>query len=333
MHSGNDILIIKLGALGDVILATPHIKRIVEACPDAQVTLMTAPGYAVLVQGHPGLEVVAFRRRGFIEMWRILAWLRSRRFAVVYDLQGSLRSRIMTRVSGARRCIARKPGPACRDLPPEQRNRAHVFQELNALLESAGIEPAQPRAWLSGVEEAGPKVVTWLKNYKLQNKRLVLIHAGCSRRWPSKRWEEAHYAALATALESRGFSVLWIGGQEEGDLNRRLARQAGVDASGLFTLAELVALGQRAEFALVNDSGPMHVLSAAPLPVYAFFGPTDWRCSHALGQEGRILGKAVPCSPCHLPVCPPEREHRCLRTMTPALVMSRLEEDGYFRGH
>ena len=70
-------------------------------------TLLTSPGYACLVEGHEALRVVTFERRGFIEMWRVLAWLRRSAFEMVYDLQGSLRSRIMTRLSGAcrRMCI------------------------------------------------------------------------------------------------------------------------------------------------------------------------------------------------------------------------------------
>jgi ADP-heptose:LPS heptosyltransferase len=72
----------------------------------------------------------------------------------------------------------------------------------------------------------------------------------------------------------------------------------------------------------------MHVLAAAGLPVYAFFGPTDWRRSHALGQEQHVLHHAVDCSPCYLPVCPPARAHACLHGVKPAMVIERLEQDG-----
>mgnify|MGYP000588531947 CR=1 FL=1 len=68
--------------------------------------------------------------------------------------------------------------------------------------------------------------------------------------------------------------------------------------------------------------------AAAGLPVYAFFGPTDWRRSHALGQQDRVLTNPVPCSPCHLPVCPPEKRHTCLDGITPAAVLARMESDG-----
>jgi hypothetical protein len=103
-----------------------------------------------------------------------------------------------------------------------------------------------------------------------------------------------------------------------------------VDATAAFNLVELAALGRRAEFAVVNDSAPMHILSASPLPVYALFGPTDWRRSHGLGQAERVLINPVACSPCHRPVCPPGFDHRCLNELTPANVLARLAADGWF---
>ena len=238
---GNRILIIKLGALGDVVLATPQLRAIVEAYPEAEVTLLTSPACAGLVRGLPGLEVAAFRRRGFAEMWRVLAWLRRRRFAVVFDLQGSLRSRIMTRCSGARWRIGRRPGSAYTHTPTAGGEREHAFEGLNRLIAAAGLDPAPPQAWLPASAAADAKVAAWLDRHDLASRRCVVLHAGSSGRWPSKRWEEAHYAALASALAHRGFGVIWIGADEDLALNRRLARQVGVDASGAFTLPELAA--------------------------------------------------------------------------------------------
>jgi len=329
MASGNRILIIKLGALGDVVLATPHIRAVVEAYPEAEVTLLTSPGCAALVQGLPGLEVVAFKRRGFAEMGRVLAWLRQLRFAVVFDLQGSLRSRLMTWCSGARQRIGRRPGFAYTRAPMPGVQTEHAFDALNRLLGTAGIDPAPRKAWLPVTVAVEAKVTDWLERNGLAQRRRVLLHAGSSERWISKRWEEAHFATLATALAQRGYAVIWIGANEDRDVNRRLARQVGVDATGVFSLVELAAMGRRAEFAIVNDSAPMHILSASPLPVYALFGPTDWRRSHGLGQADRVLVNPVACSPCHRPVCPPGLDHRCLNELMPGQVLSRLAADGW----
>jgi len=279
MAGSNRILVIKLGALGDMVLATPQLRAVVEAYPEAEVTLLTSPACAALVQGLPGLEVVAFRRRGFVEMVRVLAWLRRRRFAVVFDLQGSLRSRIMTRCSGARQRIGRRPGFAYTHAPAASAGSVHAFDASNRLLAAAGLDPAPPLAWLPSSAKAQAKVVDWLECHGLAARPCVVLHAGSSARWPSKRWEESHFADLAAALAGRGCGVVWIGADEDRELNRRLAGRVGVDATGAFSLPELAALGRRAAFAVVNDSAPMHILSASGLAVYALFGPTDWRRS------------------------------------------------------
>jgi ADP-heptose:LPS heptosyltransferase len=204
----------------------------------------------------------------------------------------------------------------------------HAFDALNRLLRCAGIKPVTPGLRLEAGETARQRVADWLQAHEVRDTRLALVHAGSSERWLSKRWDEQHYAELAKQLEARDCAVVWIGGEPDRALNRRLSSLAGLDATGAFDFRQLIALGEQAAFAVASDSGPMHILAAAGLPVYAFFGPTDWRRSHAPGQQDRVLTHAVPCSPCHLPVCPPGRRHRCLDAISPAEVIERLEKDG-----
>lgn len=322
------VLAIKLGALGDVILALPHIERILASHAADRVTLLTAPPYADLLAAIPRLEVAAFPRRGARAMTQVLLWLLRQSFDVVYDLQGSVRSRIMTRLTRAARRVGEGPGFAYTHAAPAPAGPVHAVQSLNALLAAGGLEPAAALPCLPVPEPAVRKIDAWLRLEGLQARQPVLLHPGCSARWPSKRWSEAAFRELARRLLQRGLDVIWIGGADETDRLRRVASGCGINAAGLFTLSEIAALGRRAAFAVTNDSGPMHVLAAAGLPVYAFFGPTDWHRSHAPGQAGRVLTNPVECSPCHLGVCPPERGHACLAGVTPAQVLARLEADG-----
>jgi ADP-heptose:LPS heptosyltransferase len=321
------VLIIKLGALGDVVLSTPQLVRLTETHAGDRIILLTAPAYVELVAGLP-LQVVAFRRKGFIEMLRVIRWLLGQQFDVVYDLQWSLRSRVMTLLTQAGKRVGRSHGVAYTHTPLAATDPVHAFDRLNDVLVAGGVEAAVPRLQLPVGSAAASRVTAWLQQQGIEDRQLVLVHAGCSSQWPSKRWDEAHFLALATALEARGLVVVWIGGEDERALNGRLAGYTGMDATAVFSFAGLLALAGHAAFAVTNDSGPMHVLSAAGLPVYAFFGPTDWRRSHALGQAARVLLNPVPCSPCQLPVCPPERQHACMQGITPEAVLARLEADG-----
>jgi len=325
--TGKNILVIKLGALGDVILCLPQLAHILEVHAADRVTLLTAPEYARLVAGFPHLQVACFRRKGALEMARMLAWLLGRQFDEVYDLQGSLRSRVMTRITRAQKRVGPAPGIAYTHTPATGSAAVHAFDRFNAVLVAGGIGAAEPVFRQPWLPEGRAEIEVWLRDHGLQGRRLALLHAGASPQWVSKRWDEKNYRELAAALVARGIGVVWIGAASERDLNRRLSAEAGIDATGRFDYRELAALAGQARFAITNDSGPMHLLSTAGLPVYAFFGPTDWRRSHALGQQGRVLTNPVPCSPCALSVCPPERRHACLDGITPAMVLTRLEVD------
>ena len=168
----------------------------------------------------------------------------------------------------------------------------HAVERLNALLAVAGVVPPTTGLALIPTGRSVAAVSAWLEAHLPGKRKPVLIHAGSSKRWPSKRWEAAHYVDLARQLEARGLSVIWIGAEDDRALNRQLAQEAGVDACGAFTCMDLVALGKRAAFAITSDSAPMHVLSMAGIPVYAFFGPTDWQRSHASGSAAKC-----PCQP------------------------------------
>jgi len=322
-----NVLVIKLGALGDVVLSVPQLLRLVETHAGDRITLLTAPAYVELVAGLP-LQLVAFQRKGFVEMLRVVRWLLGQHFDVVYDLQGSLRSRVMTLLTQADKRVGRRPGIAYTHTPLATTDGVHAFDRLNDILVAGGVEAALPALQLPVSATASSRVAVWLQQQGLAGRPLVLMHAGSSRQWLAKRWGEAHFQTLATTLEARGFVVIWIGGEDERALNNRLASHTGVDATAAFSFSELLALAGHAAFAVTNDSGPMHVLSAAGLPVYAFFGPTDWQRSHAPGQAARVLVNPVPCSPCQLPVCPPQHRHACLQGITPETVLARLEADG-----
>ncbi len=320
------VLIINWGALGDVVISTPHIEAILAGHPQVEASLLTAPAFAPLFAGHPRLQVMTFPRKG--AMLDALYWVRRQHFTAVYDMQGTERSAILTRLSGARRRV----GLGSRriythNLPDDDRN-VHIFERVNRLLVGAGMPAAEPhpRLWPTVSEQKA--VVERLAAEGLSRRAFALLHAGSSARWQSKRWEAEHFVALAHGIEAAGIAVLWIGGPDEAELNRTLAAQAGRDLTGAFSIPGLSEVARHARFAVVNDSGPMHLLSAAGIPVYAFFGPTDWRRHHAIGQGDRVFVHPVECSPCYLGECPPVRRHACLAEISPGQVSERLRGDG-----
>ncbi len=316
------ILIIKLGALGDVIMATPIIKQIQQQHDRDELYLLTTPSFLNLFKNWKGLKTVAFPRHGLLSIPRSVSWIRQHKFDVLYDIQSNDRTSIISALSGIHKRVGNHPRFPYHLHPPEPYvGQCHAFERLNQILLSANITPAPQTPWLPKDKQEESFVESWLKQRGLLNKQLVLLHAGSSKKHPDKRWP--CFGELAKVLERNSYMVLWIGGDDDLEINRKLATQAGYDASNAFNILQLIELGRLASFAITNDSAPMHVLSCSMIPIYGLFGPTNWRRAHALGQQHRVITPATDIISQDNAFTP-----RPLDTLSIDNVLERLRKDG-----
>lgn len=327
MPAGMKCLIIKLGALGDVVMSTALVEAI-RRHHDAvdSLVVLTTPAFAPLFERFDGLSVVAFERRGVAAMLRVVRFLRRERFDRIYDLQGNDRTQAWCALSGARERVgnhSRYPYTHHPDTP--WRGQSHIFTRLCAVLASAGIDDVDARPRLPCGERERGQVDAWLDSHGLSPGAFVLLHAGASAARPDKRWP--HFAALAERLAAARLAVVWIGAAPDADTNRALAAVTGIDATAAFDVPALAELGRRARFAVTNDSGPMHVLSAAGLPVFGLFGPSDWRRNHAVGQAERALACVELVPDYH-----GRRTGDCLAAIGVDTVLARLAAEGLLAG-
>lgn len=324
------VLVIKLGALGDVVIATSALRRIQLSYPGSEIWLLTAEAFAPLFADWPGLHVHATPRRGLRHMLQLLRWLREQRFDVIFDLQSNDRSALLCACSGTRMRVGNHPRfPYTHHPPTRHASEESGFTRLQLMLQAAGLPEAGARPCVPVGDQERRSVQAWLQQQALEDSRFVVMHAGASPRWPAKRWP--HYARLAAALEQRGLRVVWLGAAADRSVNGELARATGIDATDCFSIGALAELARHARFAVTNDSGPMHLLAAAGIPVYALFGPTDWRRAHALGQRERVLANPRPCAACSRADRATATDHSCLPGITAVEVLARLERDGLLR--
>jgi ADP-heptose:LPS heptosyltransferase len=307
------VLIIKTGALGDVIMATPLIAAIQAAHMDAEISLVTSPLFAPLFEHWPSLRTYAFPLRGRAAMLRQLAWTRGQSFTRVYDLQGNDRTALLCAFSGIGDRVGNHPRFPYTHHPPDRwRGHSHIFERMNRVLAAAGVIKAEPRPWLPSTAEDERRVDAWLASSHCAAEDCVALHGGASVTRAEKRWPYFH--RLAERLVECGLTPVWIGAAAEADANREAHRAVGgVDATNAFTITQLAEFGRRIRFAVTNDSGPMHVLSLAPIPVFGLFGPSDWRRNHALGQAAHV-------------VTPPDGMGDDLGNLQVERVWARLEE-------
>lgn len=322
------VLLIKLGALGDIVISTAHIQVLMEQHREDQVTLITSEPFTGLFSAFRFHEVIAIPRKGLLPLLKTAARVWRGGFDAVYDLQTNDRTALLVLCSRAPfRLGMGERFFYTHHEKAEDRASLHIFERVQRLFATAGLPEARPVPVFGVTETAARRVSEWLTAH-CDDQPFVVMHAGCSPRWLSKRWPEENFLALAQKLQAAGVQTVWIGGPDDREINARLCAETGIDAAGVFSFEELVALARRARCAFMNDSGPMHILAAADIPLYAFFGPTNWRRSHAVGQADHVLCAEVECSPCFLEQCPPEKKHACMRNLTPELVWERLQADG-----
>ncbi len=282
------ILVLKFGALGDVVMATSLVKQIQRFHGGDQVFLLTSPAFTSVFKHWNDLNVTAFNRKGILETIRMLLWIRKSGFDRIYDLQSNDRTSVICALAGIKERIGNHPRYPYTHHPPEAwTGQCHIYERMLTVLESAGIhaESGPPLLLSCDKEKAG--VREWINRHHLTPGSFVILHAGASSNHPEKCWP--FFLEFAQAINQSGYSVVWVGTETEARENRQRAETVGIDASNAFSITELAELGRHARYAVTNDSGPMHILSASGIPVFAFFGPTNWLRSHAIGQLEHVI--------------------------------------------
>jgi len=282
------ILILKFGALGDVVMATSMVRQIQDYHKGDQIYLVTSPVYTNVFKNWDGLNIFAFKRRGLLETAKMIWWIRKSGFDRVYDLQSNDRTAVICALSGIKEKVGNHPRFPYTHHPRDVwTGQCHIYERMLAVVKSAGIAPEPSPPLLFSTDTEKSRISDWINNHKLTPGSYVVLHAGASSTHPEKCWP--YFPGLAQAIDQAGYAVVWVGTETEADENRQRAETVGIDASNAFSITGLTELGRHARFAVTNDSGPMHILSASGIPVFAFFGPTNWLRSHAIGQLEHVI--------------------------------------------
>ena len=317
------ILIIKLGALGDIVMATSLIRQIQIHHKDAEIWLLTTPPYKQIFENQKQLNTVAFIRKGLITMFKSIVWIRKMKFNRVYDLQSNDRSGVLVSLSGIPEKVGNHPRFPYNFHPANKyTGQCHIFVRMLDVLKSGGINASQELPFLPASDNEKRFVADWLSGHRLFDKTFVIIHAGASTKHPEKCWPS--YRELAVALAESGYIIIWVGSEPDIDINKQLSSATGIDATGLFSLTALAELGRHAKFAVTNDSGPMHILSSSGIPIYSIFGPTNWRRCHAIGQANNVIAADMVADPVVA-----INSKTDIKNITLEIVLNRLYKDGH----
>lgn len=276
------ILVIRLGALGDIVLCFQAFHEIREADKDAEIAFLTMPAFAEFAQAMPWFDRVivdprpaAQRIDQWIKLVKDVSGFKPNR---VYDLQGKPRQSILFALlggpwgpqwSGA--------APLCshpRLAVPSQ--GMHFTDYLEAQLQLADV-PTQPPADLSWLDAS-------VDGFSLPARFAVLV-PGCAPLREYKRWPPRKYASLAAQLQKKGIPCIAVGTKQDTAAIAaiRSAFPGVLDFSGRTTLLHLAGIMRRAECVIANDTGPMHIAAAIGTPTLALMSEqvdAVWNAPH-----------------------------------------------------
>lgn len=311
------VLLVRLSARGDIVFASPLVRAFRRSHPDVKLVWLAESHVKDLIEHHPELdEVIVVQRSRWKKLWKgrrfitllrevkeLIRELRNRQFDVAVDLQGLLRSGIMTYLSGApvRIGLGSKEGSGAlmtHVLSRIEGDRRKISTEYRYFAERAELDLGDFKMEVP----LAPEDREWARERETQ---LGLGGGFCVAlpftTTPQKHWREPRWAELMDrVLVDLGFPTVILGGPEDLpalDRIRGLAKTEPISLVGETSLTQASAMVERASLVIGVDTGLSHMAIAFDRPTVTIFGsnipytktPTD---------RAKVVVNWLECSPC-----------------------------------
>ena len=297
------------------------------------------------------------RWRAFLSFFDLLKQIRSAKYELIIDMHGQVRSAFFALISGARvrigfdrpvkRGLTVSAEHALKNIPnhgwrgaregswiaythriPIPTLDVHAIDRYLWVAPLLGLDDNPPDLTIHLSPQATSKVNRLLKEQGVPvSKPLVVLVPGTI--WETKHWTIEGFAGVARQFLRDGFAVALVGTNRDQLRCRQIAAAAPgtCDLSGKTTPADLAALIRRAEVAVTNDSGSMHVAASLGKPMVSVFGPTNPVHIGPYERPESVVRVDLPCSPCNyrrLSQCP--FDHACMKQVTSTMVVERVRK-------
>lgn len=314
-----NILVVKLSAIGDVIHALPVSYAIKEQYPEAHLTwVVEQAAYAILADNPCIDELILFEKAkfrsigGFLrEIGPFRRRLRTRRYDASLDLQGLFKSAAIAWNAGAKLRIGTanmREGAHLVSRPVRGAHaEGHIVERYLDVARALGCRVGEVRFPVSVSDRDRMAADTLLAREGVQEGRPFVAFA-VGANWPNKRWPVEHFAALADRLYHAHYVPVLVGG---GRLDATLAEDIlraseipPVNLVGRTNLKQLAHVFTRAALVLGGDTGPVHLAAGLRVPTVMLMGPTDANRNGPYGQLQHAIEVDRPCRGCWKRACP-----------------------------
>ncbi|HTK81017.1 MAG TPA: lipopolysaccharide heptosyltransferase II [Bacteroidota bacterium] len=344
MQAPEKILIVRFSSIGDIVLASPLMRSLRTAFPEARIDFLVKSEYAELVRHNPNLSsIIELNASGRDELRRLKEQIHAERYDVILDLHNSLRSKYIRFFSGAKsvrvvnkHAVARlmlvrfKRRFYPKPIPPVAERYLETASGLGVVNDGKGLEVVVPY-------EQATEVASLMSKYSLDKYSSTIGFVPSSKHF-TKRWPAGKFVELGIELAAKeNVKVLIFGGKEDveycGDIaqmiNARAGRTAAESVAGKFSLLETAAAFDACHLVVTNDTGLMHVAAARKKKVVAIFGSTVEEFGFfPYGTEYSVVQRdELPCRPCtHVGLASCPRGHfRCMKDIQATEVFKSVQ--------
>ena len=314
----DSLLVIRLGAMGDIIHTLAAVAPLRAALPDSTIAwvveerwveLLCARGAERSGPRNPARPLVDAVHVVNTKLWRKLPAaastrqqvcaaireIREPRYGVAVDFQGALKSALIARLAGTRRIVGMKsPREAPAGMFYHQRvltPASHVIDQYSMLAEAVAQAPLARTSVVFPEDHAAEGAIA--QKLREWGQDFVLLSPGAG--WGGKRWPAQRYAEVAQELARLGLLPVVNAAPGEEEL-ARIVQAAGQAQCCFCSTGELIALTRCARLFIGGDSGPLHLAAALGVPVVAIFGPTDPKRNGPYGTKSIVLRSPASCT-------------------------------------
>ncbi|KXK50321.1 MAG: Heptosyltransferase III [Chlorobi bacterium OLB5] len=328
----NKILIIKQGAIGDVLLSTPVIENLRSNFPEAEINFLTQSYCIEVLRGNPYLNrILTYDIGKGDSSLCLLKNINKQKYDLVIDLFGNPRTAIITYNSDARYRAGYRFG---------WRRLAY-----NIKIKPRGSEVHNVEFNLDSLRALGLKVITdkpyfyinkihdefadeFFRENGLSVKNTIGFNAAGT--WQTKVWPAEFWSKLGKLFSEDNTVLLFWGYEKEKQLAEEIKKNIGSKAiiTPEVNLKYMAALMKKCSLLVSNDTGPMHIAWVCGVNTAAIFGPTNSHLQGPLSKNSIIIkNETLSCLGCNLTKiedCP--YSHKCMKELKPEHVFDKLME-------
>ncbi len=301
MNYDQKILVIRFSSIGDIVLSTSPLRTIRKVYPNAQITFLTLDNFASLLEYHPDIDILLSinKRYTFKELLGFCKYLKQKRYEIIFDLHGSLRSNIVIYNNSAKIYQLKKPRLKRlalfyfhhNDFGPRFSTIKMYHDTLKPILKQ-NIEIPPTKLKISRYETE--RAQRMLLGKGVFDKYIAVIPVAS---WKQKQWPATKYIETLRQLE---MPAVLLGTNKDTicfDIEKGL--KSAINLAGKTSLRDALAIIANADKIIGSDTGLIHAAEALGKPVSMILGPTSSETGGGVSLPDSIqIEKELWCRPC-----------------------------------